>query len=361
MLTKILLVATFVLLSWNSFELSKNNEVMRKQIKELATNDESVEELINSNQTLLKGNFKALEDHTKALEDYSKLSISNQEILNKLATNNKKKSTSEDKNTKVLTGLKTSIDKINTTVAKHSKLLDENKNNIIEIKKTSYKLSDNVIKQFKDLGEKSGKLTTLNYKVSDQVKKLSENSAKKSGELISLNYKILDLAKKQFKDLLGKSGKLISLDYKILEVLKKQSKDLANHSGKLGSLNVCKNMSNNGYIEPAYVKKAYVKPIPLKESKPAATSFEKIAFELFKTKELQNNKQKKDALEQLFHLKKEVSKATTIEDIPADKVTSIISSIEFINEKWKNKNSGYNLDKVEEKINELFFKPGFCK
>ena len=298
MIIKILMVAIFILLSWNTFQLSKSNDFLRSEFKAVVDKVQSNKDDLSENKSTLAEQSKtlleqikilqeqsmSLQEQSKSLAAHSKQSKSNQETLKKLIEKDSKKNVSAEKQNKTLNYLKSTLEKMNTKLAENTKLAKENKNNIIEIKKTSYRISDKI---------------------------------------------------------------------------KKHSNDYANHYRKPTHHNYVKGKVEQKKVEK---KKVVSKPIIKKDTEHKDLNpFYKMAVALHKTKEFYKNKKMDKASEQLLKLKAEVWKSRKIENSPTKLVMSILSSIDITNKKWTNKEHNHNLNKVEEKINQLFFKLGVTK
>ncbi len=312
MLSKILLVAIFILLSWNSFQLSKSNQFLRSEIKQLAANDESVDDYLTVTKSLI-------ENHSKTLEKQAKVSLKNNEVLNKLVTN--------DSSTKTLASLKASLDKMNSSLSKQLKSIESKTNSSISKQFTLTETNKKAIQEIKK--------TT--YKVSDQIKKLSSDFAKNSGKLNSLN-----VCRNIETTVINRQ----TPTKKVITKLNTKAVDTKIVSGTI-------------------VKKEVIsKPKPATKTVNAPTQdnpFYKMAITFQKTKDLHSKKELKKALEQLSKLKSEVWKSRKVENIPTKLVMSILSSIDITKSKWSSKDLTYNLDNVEKKIIELFFKLGVSK
>jgi len=68
MFTKVIVIASFILLSWNSFLLSKNNAFLRDQVTHLISTSNSLQELAQSNHDNFKKNSSRLNDLVKVSE-----------------------------------------------------------------------------------------------------------------------------------------------------------------------------------------------------------------------------------------------------------------------------------------------------
>ena len=66
MLTKILLVATLIIISWNSFTLSDANKHLRSQTKEIVEKNKSLNEQLIKNQNLLESQTITLQKNSKS-------------------------------------------------------------------------------------------------------------------------------------------------------------------------------------------------------------------------------------------------------------------------------------------------------
>ena len=108
MLTKIILVTILVVLSWSSLKLSNNSEILRTELKELSSKNESLSKLILDNQDLLKA-------HAIDAEKDLKLSELNTSILQKI--------TVIETNYSKLVGVKKSIDGVKVSVTKQTEIL----------------------------------------------------------------------------------------------------------------------------------------------------------------------------------------------------------------------------------------------
>lgn len=298
MLSKILLVTIFILLSWNSFHLSKSNAFLRHNIQQLSDNNQSIEEHILANKLLLK-------EHSKSLNENAQLLASNREILNKNASN--------DKTTITLKSIKSSIDKVQSSLRKQAITLTEQKKSLAENKKS----------------------------LTENQKSLSANK-----NLLTENKKNIIEIKKTA--------------YKVSDQLKKHANQSAQHSHSSVKTYVEKTNFQQKIKKPVYIKKNNTKPTVKKVKATADTTLLKqIAIEFYKTKELHRKKELEKAIPQLSKLKAEVWKSRKLKNISKELVMSILSSIDITNKKWSNKDNNYSLAQVEEKINTLFSKLGF--
>lgn len=297
MLTKILLITIVILLSWNSFQLSKNNEFLRSQVIELATNDQTIEDYLIVTKSLL-------DDHTKTLKKQSTLTLDNRQLITKLASN--------DKQMASLADLKKSLDKIgastNTQIKALEKKIDasfkkqitltgDNKKTIQEIKKTA-------------------------YKVSDQIKKLRVDFVAHYKQLTSLHN--------------------------------------GNHSPHV-TYKAPANKKQNYTKPVVKKKNDTKPAVKVSPASNELSPFYKMALALYETKAFHNKKDLKNALKKLSQLKAEVWKSRKVNNIPTKLVMSILSSIDITKAKWVSKDQTYNLDSVEKKIIELFLKLGISK
>ena len=294
MLTKIILVTILVVLSWSSLKLSNNSEILRTELKELSSKNESLSKLILDNQDLLKA-------HAIDAEKDLKLSELNTSILQKI--------TVIETNYSKLVGVKKSIDGVKVSVTKQTEILKNNKKVITALKKPIYETLDTVKKQSKVYANKSSSIISK----------------------VDANKKAIDGIKKPI--------------YQTLDIVKKQSKQLSS-------------VTHHKLVNPVKTNKpAYKNMIKNNsysiESKVEVSALNKVLIEFQKTKDLYDKKQTKNAIAQLAKLKSEVWKSRTIKNVSKDKVISILSSIDVTKKKWEGNEIEYNLDKVEKMISLL--------
>ena len=294
MLTKIILVTILVVLSWSSLKLSNNSEILRTELKELSSKNESLSKLILDNQDLLKA-------HAIDAEKDLKLSELNTSILQKI--------TVIETNYSKLVGVKKSIDGVKVSVTKQTEILKNNKKVITALKKPIYETLDTVKKQSKVYANKSSSIISK----------------------VDANKKAIDGIKKPI--------------YQTLDIVKKQSKQLSS-------------VTHHKLVNPVKTNKpAYKNMIKNNsysiESKVEVSALNKVLIEFQKTKDLYDKKQTKNAIAQLAKLKSEVWKSRTIKNVSKDKVISILSSIDVTKKKWDGNEIEYNLDKVEKMISLL--------